>query len=544
MKNILIILVLAIIPFAKGNAANCDTIILSDDFSSSTNWQSEGNGDVNISNGTCNFANVYNGSPNRVYRSLNSTLSNNNWKAECMFSILTANPLGNGTSVHIIALTEGNYEYESTQNGLEVFITSADPTDNNINNWYFGIGYNKGGILHNCIPRIYAGSSIGNYYIRFERLAMGMVQLSVFTDSTFITQLSGSPITFDIDPTIAGLNTVQHATCSIGSFSRLINATVDNDLICSSVDYIPVCNYNILTDDFSSSANWQSEGNGDVNISNGKCNFSNVCDGSPNRVYRSLNTTLSDNYWKAECSFSILNANPPGHGTSDNILTLTDGTLDYENSQNAIVAFITSSDPTDNDINNWYFGIGYNKGSGGHNCISRIYANSSISSYYIRLERIGIGLIQLSVFTDSAFSTDLPGSPIAFEIDSTITGLNTVQHATCTIGSPARLINATVDNDLICEQTSTGINETVLTANNLSVYPNPACSYITIRKNNKKPDSFILTLRNIQGQAEISKNIVFENTYTIDLSNLTNGMYFLTLHNDKDNYTTKVVIEK
>jgi len=55
------------------NAENCKTIILSDDFSSSASWQSQGNGDVNINNGKCNFHNVYCGSYNRVYRNLGTT---------------------------------------------------------------------------------------------------------------------------------------------------------------------------------------------------------------------------------------------------------------------------------------------------------------------------------------------------------------------------------------------------------------------------------------------------------------------------------------
>jgi hypothetical protein len=214
--------------------SDCEFIVLKDDFASSTNWQSEGNGDVNISNGKCNYSNVYDYYPNRVYKSLGTALSNDYWNAKCEFSLLNANTSGHGTSIHIMALTEGILDYESTQNGIEVFITSASSTDNNINNWYFGIGYHKGSTLVASTSPIYASSVISDYYIKLERTSVGTTQLSVFADSKYTTPLPGSPITFSVDPTISGLNTLQHATCTAGSPSRLINATVDNDLICQN----------------------------------------------------------------------------------------------------------------------------------------------------------------------------------------------------------------------------------------------------------------------------------------------------------------------
>ena len=216
---------------------------------------------------------------------------------------INANPSGNGTDEIIMALTAGTLDFESydasqsymetIQDGICVGIYSNSTTDNNINNWFFGISGKKGNVRTSTgtTSQIYANSAISNYYIRLERTANGMTQLSVFSDPTFTTHLPGSPITFAIDPTITGLNTVQHGTAVCGWTTRLINAIVDNDLICDDSS-INTCSSIVLSDDFSSTVNWQSQGNGDVNINNGKCNFHNVYCGSYNRVYRNLGTTF------------------------------------------------------------------------------------------------------------------------------------------------------------------------------------------------------------------------------------------------------------
>ena len=80
-----------------------------------------------------------------------------------------------------------------------------------------------------------------------------------------------------------------------------------------------------------------------------------------------------------------------------------------------------------------------------------------------------------------------------------------------------------------------------------NVYPNPASSYINIENtHNLSPNQnkYVLTLRNLQGQEVLSENVEFTNTYKLDITNLTNGIYFLSLQNDKENYVSKVVIQK
>ncbi|MFA6924181.1 MAG: T9SS type A sorting domain-containing protein [Bacteroidales bacterium] len=89
-----------------------------------------------------------------------------------------------------------------------------------------------------------------------------------------------------------------------------------------------------------------------------------------------------------------------------------------------------------------------------------------------------------------------------------------------------------------------GVKEIVGNDIGLNIYPNPTYRFIIIEKNNNKPDKYILTLKNIQGREVLSEKIIFTNTYKLDLTNVANGMYFLTLQNDKGHYVNKVVVQK
>ena len=79
----------------------------------------------------------------------------------------------------------------------------------------------------------------------------------------------------------------------------------------------------------------------------------------------------------------------------------------------------------------------------------------------------------------------------------------------------------------------------------IKVYPNPATSYINIetKTRTKTRTKYVLTLRNIEGQEVAKEKVEFTNVYKLDLTNLTNGIYFLSLQNDKENYVRKVVIQ-
>jgi len=79
---------------------------------------------------------------------------------------------------------------------------------------------------------------------------------------------------------------------------------------------------------------------------------------------------------------------------------------------------------------------------------------------------------------------------------------------------------------------------------NFSFYPNPTANHITIENPSPTPKTFTLSLTNIQGQLLLSEKVEIDKTHTIDLSKFTNGIYFLSLQNDKENFVSKVMVQR
>jgi hypothetical protein len=307
----------------------------------------------------------------------------------------------------------------------------------------------------------------------------------------------------------------------------------------------------VFTNDFSSDDSWHTQGNGAVNISNGQCNFVNAYCGEYNKVYHSINSTLSDNYWQATTEFSILNPNPYGYGTGVVVLALTAGTLDFESydaSQNyeetyqdGISVVLISDGSVDNDINNWFFMIEGKKGDvRTFDYSSVIHADASISKYYIKLERVSSDLTRLSIFTDPDFLNELPGSPVTYAIDPDISRLNTIQHGTITPGYYSRLINASIDNDVISQMAfNTGISNLFYSGNSeIQVFPNPCISVINI----KQMDISIhanasYTVYNTAG-TEIASGPL-DATRQIDVSKLVEGTFLIRITESKKTYWAK-----
>ena len=88
----------------------------------------------------------------------------------------------------------------------------------------------------------------------------------------------------------------------------------------------------------------------------------------------------------------------------------------------------------------------------------------------------------------------------------------------------------------------TGI-ENINNNKGIVIFPNPAQNEITIQKPITTTNSLI-SIKNIQGQELIKENINQNTTTTIDISKLENGVYFLNLQNEKENYVKKIVIQK
>lgn len=488
---------------AAYQAQTCTHTILSDNFSSSAGWtmQSTG-GAVAVSGGALNFNNAYSGQYNRAYKSLGTSLSDTYWKAESDFVLNNTNPSGNGAGAVPLAITAGTLDFmsydgsqsytETSQDGIGVVLFSASATDNNMSNWYFVIEQKKANVRTYSSGQIHASPTVSQYYLRLERTSAAAAQLSIFSDAARTTQLPGSPITFTVNASVTGLNTIQHGAITPGNTPRLLNGSIDNDLVCDNSATTSACNEVVFTDNFSSASNWTAQSaSGAVSVTGGVCNFNNAHSAQYNRVYQALPVAVSDSYWKAESDVHI-NANASGAGAGLVAIALTAGSLDFmgydasqsyaETTQDGIGAVLSSTSASDNNMNNWFFVIEGKKGNTRLYSSASIYASAAVSDYYLRLERTGSGNTMLSIFSDAARTIHITGSPITYTVNSAITGLNTVQHGAITPGNSPRVFSGTIDNDNICDDLmSTGIIVHGTESAPVLVYPNPFSSSAIIK---------------------------------------------------------------
>jgi hypothetical protein len=302
------------------------------------------------------------------------------------------------------------------------------------------------------------------------------------------------------------------------------------------------CNRTLLTDDFSNAANWQAIGSGSVSVAGSECRFAAAESGAEERIHRSLGDTLSDTYWKAETKLS-LSPNQPGKGAGAVVVALTAGTLDFmsydasqsyqETNQDGIGVLLHSTLATDNNRNNWYFIAEAKKGDvRSFNLPDVIFARDVVSTYYVRLERAGRDSMRLSVFTDSTWTTPIPGSPKTTVLDSTITNLTTLQHGTITPGTSSRVITGSLDNDVVCDdQIIIGVEPRVdARGAGLTAYPNPTNGILHVRTaEGQVPGGKGLewTILDMMGRVVVTPSP--DSNGAIDVSALAGGVYWMRL---------------
>jgi PKD repeat protein len=82
--------------------------------------------------------------------------------------------------------------------------------------------------------------------------------------------------------------------------------------------------------------------------------------------------------------------------------------------------------------------------------------------------------------------------------------------------------------------------------NSVWIYPNPALEKIIIEIPNAfhSTDYYNISIKNLQGQELLNKKIIFATAYSIDVSSLSNGIYFLSLRNEEEYYMSKFIIQK
>ena len=94
--------------------------------------------------------------------------------------------------------------------------------------------------------------------------------------------------------------------------------------------------------------------------------------------------------------------------------------------------------------------------------------------------------------------------------------------------------------------TSLATNHVTLNSLDVKVYPNPTKGIVNINYTLEDSTDIMLSLTNIQGQVisktKISKTSGLQ-TDSIDLSSLSNGMYFISIKSSNGNYSAKVIKE-
>ncbi len=91
--------------------------------------------------------------------------------------------------------------------------------------------------------------------------------------------------------------------------------------------------------------------------------------------------------------------------------------------------------------------------------------------------------------------------------------------------------------DIVVNEYSNIINST---SNNFKIYPNPTKGMVKLKNINSNIEN--LTISDITGKV-ILTNINIKNDDMIDLNSLDSGIYILTIQTEKENITTKIIIE-
>lgn len=115
-------------------------------------------------------------------------------------------------------------------------------------------------------------------------------------------------------------------------------------------------------------------------------------------------------------------------------------------------------------------------------------------------------------------------------------GNNSFVIGTTDVANNNRILETTVDMGAYEYDTTLGINDVQISENEVRVYPNPATSTINIRTNSTVASVAIYNL--------LGKEILQTNSKTIDVSNLSQGMYLLKITSNKGAQITKRFIKQ
>lgn len=94
---------------------------------------------------------------------------------------------------------------------------------------------------------------------------------------------------------------------------------------------------------------------------------------------------------------------------------------------------------------------------------------------------------------------------------------------------------------------ATSVNDVNVSANTMTIYPNPASSQINVRFDFGKNATAALAVRDILGkvvyQQDLGKNLAGEKEFTIDASNFASGLYFVELTANEAKKVARVTVQ-
>ncbi|NOX86823.1 MAG: T9SS type A sorting domain-containing protein [Chlorobi bacterium] len=94
--------------------------------------------------------------------------------------------------------------------------------------------------------------------------------------------------------------------------------------------------------------------------------------------------------------------------------------------------------------------------------------------------------------------------------------------------------------------TPESVGENTNNLSNIRVYPNPANNILYVSIPSENEDDLIISLLDLTGKEIIRKNHDFSaqrNPVTLDLNNLSPGMYFLRVNDGQHSFTKKIIVE-